>query len=278
MPKPEFIIKESSEIYFRIVGIIFIILSAIIGLLIKCPTTVQYFIIYEFTGVGVALILAKSAEKSTAKFTVNNIAVVLSGGVALPFILFFANPIGRFKADSCTMYTTNITVSVHGKQGNQDIILRGKGAVLMDVMAKESKESSINDNGQAFFQNLLIGDSVHLNIDFSEPYKAIHPDSIYIIKANDNIYLPVRLEGIDKLKGRILYNDTPLPGVIVELEGKTGILKDTTHETGDYSFTIPEPMQLKEYQVSFIKGGFKTTTATAYPQIGKPLDIVMEKK
>ena len=157
------------------------------------------------------------------------------------------------------------------------MILRQKGFVIMDL-GGERKRASINENGQAFFQNLHFGDSIRLDIDFSEPYKTIYPDSIYIIQANGNIYLQIALQGIDKVKGMVLFNDAPLKEVIVKLIGKTGILLDTTDQTGDFSFTIPEQMQNNEYQIWFTKEGFKTKSAPAFPQTGEPLNIVMEKR
>lgn len=265
----------------RLTGILFIILAVVITLFIKCPTNVQYFTIYTLIGVGIALLLAKNAEKSSANVTILNIGIALGGGVALPFILFFTNPIGSFKPDDCNTHLsyTSITVFVHSKKSKQDMILRQKGFVIMDVNG-ERKKASINENGQAFFPNLNIGDSVRIEIDFSEPYRSVNPDSVYVIQSNSKIYLPVELEGIDMVQGMVLYNDTVLTGVTVKLApvGRTGFLLDTTDQTGSYSFTVPEQMQTKEYQVWFIKEGFKTRSFPAFPQTGRPLNIVMEKK
>lgn len=263
----------------KLIGSLFIILAVIISLFKKCPTNVQYFIVYALIGIGVALLLAKSAEKTIANVKVYNAAIAIGSGVALPFILFFTNPIASFKPDDCNriLNTTSATVFVHGKKGKQDMILRQKGFVIMDL-GGERKRASINENGQAFFQNLHFGDSIRLDIDFSEPYKTIYPDSIYIIQANGNIYLQIALQGIDKVKGMVLFNDAPLKEVIVKLIGKTGILLDTTDQTGDFSFTIPEQMQNNEYQIWFTKEGFKTKSAPAFPQTGEPLNIVMEKR
>jgi hypothetical protein len=263
----------------KLSGGLFIVLAVIIALFNKCPTNVQYFIIYALFGIGAALLLAKSAERTSANVTVYNVGIGLSGGVALPFILFFTNPIGSFKPDDCNrlLSATSATVFVHGKKGKQDMILRQKGFVIMDLHG-ERKRASINENGQAFFQNLHSGDSVRLDIDFSEPYKTIFPDSVYIIQPGSTIYLQVALQGIGEVRGMVLYNAVPLADVTVKLIGKTGILLDTTNSTGDFSFTIPERMQTNEYQVWFIKEGFKAISYPAFPQTGEPLNIVMEKK
>jgi hypothetical protein len=261
----------------KITGIFFIVLAVIMTIINKCPTNVQYFIIYTLTGIGIALLLY-NVERTMSSVPKYNVGI-LAGGVALPFILFFTNPIAFFKTDDCYLLVsaTSATVFVHGKNGKQDMILRQKGFVILDVRG-ERKRASINENGQAFFQNLHVGDSIRLDIDFSEPYKPVNSDSVYVIQQNANIYLPVALQGIDKVKGMVLHDNAPLRSVTVKLEGKTGILLDTTDQTGDFSFTIPEHMQTKEYKVWFIKEGYQTKSVPSFPQTGEALIIVLEKR
>jgi hypothetical protein len=255
----------------KITGIALLALSLAIALLIKCPTKMQYFIIYAFVGIGIALLLARSAGKTTTSMKLWNLGIGLSGGVALPFILFFTNPVGSFKPDNCIV-KQSMTVFVHGKKGKQDMILRQKGDVIMDIGA-ERKRSSINENGQAHFQNLQVGDKVRLNIDFSEPYKSIHPDSVYIIDEEGSIYLAVALEGIGKVNGIVLYEDKPLAGVTVRIDALSAI----TNATGNFSISIPESLQSNKYTVWFFKKGFKSVSKDAYPQTGILLSVVMEK-
>jgi hypothetical protein len=253
------------------IGILFILAAVLIALLKNCPNNVLLFIIYALIGIGVALLLVKSADRAKADVAIYNVGISLGGGVALPFILFFTNPISRFKTDACATITS-AAIFVHGKKGRQDMILRQNGFVIMDV-GEERKRASINENGQAFFQNLRIGDSVRLNIDFSEPYKALHPDSVYIIQQNSKIYLPVALQGIERVWGRVLYRDDPLEGVTVQIDS----LSTSTKGDGNYNISVPEQMQRKEYQVWFIKKGYKSKSAPAFPQTGEPLNIIMEK-
>jgi hypothetical protein len=254
----------------KITGIIFILVAAVIAIFIQCPSKAQYFLIYALVGVGIALLLAKSAEKSTATVKVTNITIALAGGVALPFILFFTNPIGSFKPDNCDLIS--ITVFVHGKKGPQDMILRQQGHVVMDHKG-ERKKAFISENGEAYFNNLHIGDEVKLNIDFSEPYKSVNPDSVYIIQTDGRIYLPVALKGIDKIKGIVMYDEAPLEGVVV----KTGSLIDTTDQYGGFDISVPEALQAQEYKIWFIKKAFKTRSVTAHPQTGDDVEIMMEK-
>lgn len=263
---------------FRLIGISFILLATIFTLVTRCLSNAQYFTIYTLIGVGMALVLVNSAEKSIINAKIKNVGIYLSGGVALSFILFLTNPIGSFKADDCLISDnlTSTTVYVHGKAGKQDMILRQLGYVIMDVHG-ERKRSSINENGQAFFQNLKIGDSVRIEIDFSEPYKSQYPDSIYIITMEGKIYLPVSLQGLGNLRGSVLYDDQPMPDVSVKLDVRNSAIYQITGKSGEYNFSIPDSLQAKEYQIWFSKKGFKTRQFTAYPQTGKPLNIIMEK-
>ncbi len=58
---------------------------------------------------------------------------------------------------------------------------------------------------------------------------------------------------------------------------KIDTISTFTNETGDFILTIPEQMQKKEYNVRFIKKGFKSLSKPAFPQTGEPLEIIMEK-
>lgn len=270
--------KLTTPTILRLIGLVLIVLATTISLVLNCPTNIQLFIIYALMGIGLALIFPKSADKSTGKINMGNWGFTVAGGIVLPIALIIINPIQWWKQDNCNflMSSTGVTVVVHGGKGKLDMILRQKGFIIMDIKG-ERKRASINENGLAFFQNLNVGDSVRIEIDFSEPFKSIQPDSVYIIQSNSIIYLEVNLQGIDKVKGMVLYNDSPLNGVTVKLIGKEGYLLDTTKQTGDFNFEIPEAMQNNEYQVWFIKEGFVTKSTPAFPQTGEPLNIIMEK-
>ncbi len=142
-------------------------------------------------------------------------------------------------------------------------------------LAGEPIPKPINEMGQAFFQNLHSGDTVKLDIDFSEPYKPLSPDSNYIIEPNGKIDLAVALQGISKVQGKVLYNEAPLSGVIVQVDN---VPPTTSDSTGWFSITIPDSLQRESYKVWVIKKGFKTKSEPATPQIGESLPIILEKQ
>ncbi len=119
-PRPRF--KLASVLKW--IGILFIVAAIVLVIIYKCPTKSLQFGIYTLTGVGFALLFAKSAEKSKVKFPIKNFNIVLYGSVGLPFALFIIDPIGTFKPDECSLSfnKTTITVLVHDKTGKQDKI------------------------------------------------------------------------------------------------------------------------------------------------------------
>lgn len=229
------------------------------------------YLIYGLSGISFVLILLKSSSSAKFSLSAPNVRFSIIGGVSVPLCLIFFDPISMYN-QAHDHQRVGITVFVHGKKSKMDMVLQQNGYVLMERYGDRTTKP-ISENGDAHFENLLLGDKVRLDIKFSEPYHAVYKDSVYTIDQSGKIYLLVALEGIDEISGMVLYKDNPLPGVIVE----TGDLKDTTNEIGQFKIKIPELLQTKKYEVWFIKKGFKTKRVPAYPQTGEQLNIVMEK-
>lgn len=190
-------------------------------------------------------------------------------------LLFIAFPVYYFAKNiiPSTPEEVSVTVFVHSKKGKQDLILRQKGQVMLDIKGERKKED-IDTNGKAQFPRMNVGDEIRLNVDFSEPYRATHADSVYVIDESGHIYLEVELKGLDKIFGSVIFNDQPLSGVMVSIGSE---LSTTTDEGGAYQINIPEKMQQKEQEVKFIKEGFKMKIEKAFPQTQQALNVVMEK-
>ena len=255
------------------IGLSLLLLIIIYVTIFPCGTNLQHFVLYGCIGVSFALLFPKSAEKTSLTITILKKAAKFGGAAAIPVTLILWDPISQYAGDACQTKRETITVFVHGKNGRQVLPLRNGGIVLMKT-SSEPKRSSINENGEAFFYNLTPGEKVTLDIVFSEPYNPIRPDSVYVIQTNELIDLEVTLQNAGTISGHVRYNDDPLPGVQVQVDTITVL----TDHLGTFNIKIPENKQKDNYSVLFYKQGFKSQTAPAYPQTGKPLEINLEKK
>jgi hypothetical protein len=266
--KPE---KDQIPPVVWISGLVILIGITILTALIPCPAEALLWTMRVLMSIGAAM----AATVLPGLLNINLPNVKAGSALAVLVLVYLFNPAKIVENNSrCNQpQYTSVTVFVHGKTGRQEMILRQQGSVIMDVSGGERKRASINENGQAFFQNLRVGDTVQLNVDFSEPYKATQPDAEYVIENQGSIYLETALQGLDKVFGTVIWRDQPLSGVLVTI----GDLRDTTDATGRYSIDIPESAQKKEQEVQFLKKAFKMLMKKAYPQTNEPLNIIMEK-
>ena len=167
---------------------------------------------------------------------------------------------------------TTIKVDVPGIVGKRKVNL-SSGILTLEVISLETKRSSINENGEAFFKNVPIGKKARLSLTCTEPYKALYSDSIFQISNNETIYFPVILQGVDRISGIILHGDLPLPGVLVQWD----TLAVVTDKAGRFEMRVPLEQQSDQYTVRFNKDGFKFKERTARPSAGN-MEIQMEKR
>jgi len=237
-----------------------------------CPSPVQYFVIYALVGISIAFLLVRQQKGTDFKFSMYNVSVSIVGGAAIPLALFVINPIGQFKSDKC-LGLARVTVFVHGKGGRADVVLRSQGRVLMDIDG-ERKSSAIDQDGQAHFINIPTGSHGFLDIEFSEPYHPVNPDSAYLIESDISIYLKVSLRGIDKIEGTVLYDSQPLPGVLVKMKS----LETYTATAGNFSLTVPDSLQKAKYDIQLIKEGFDVMLVAVFPQTEQAPIFTMKKR
>lgn len=167
--------------------------------------------------------------------------------------------------------TTNVSVFVKDKKNES--VLRQQGKIEMEVQGGEKKSEDIDSKGTASFKNVKIGDKVSLNVNFSEPYRPLNPDSLYTIPSDGRITLTVGLQNLGRIFGTVKYGDKFMEGVLVDIEG----LRDTTDMAGSFEIIIPENKQRKDPKVKFLKKGFKDMTKPAFPQTNEPMEVVLEK-
>jgi hypothetical protein len=258
-------------VWTTVLGVFFILLAVLITFLDRGSQKTTRLSIYILFGLGLSLLLLKKSSDAEVSYTLLNKTFKIIGGIAVCMTLILIDPIGKIFAADITL--TGTTVYVHGKKGKMDMVLKNKGYVVMEIKGARIREA-IGEQGNAHFENLLIGEKVRLSIDFSEPYEPIKADSVYTIDNGGKIYLPIYLTGIEKITGRVLEGDDPLAGVAVV----SGALTGTTDATGFFSINVPEASQKPEYEVWFFKEGFKSTMGKAHPQTGQIMGIPMFRK
>ena len=254
---------------FTGIGLLLTVLLLII--LFPCPFPQQFFVTRVFLALGAASLsyyLSGALELNLAQ------GIKAGGAMGVLALIYLLNPADGMIGRNCDG-EKSVTVFVHGDKGCTDAVLKGQGHVAMRIAGSgETKKEAINDKGEAKFSGLRAGQKVYLEVDFSEPYRAVNPDSSYIISEEGGICFEVALQNLDKVFGQTIFNDQPLAGVIVSIGAG---LRDTTDDLGHYDLHIPKAMQSKEPEVSFFKPGFKMLTKTAHPQTNAPLNVIMAK-
>jgi hypothetical protein len=253
-----------------LVGLSLWAIAGFIIFLIKCPPKLGVLFVYILLGTGLVFIIER-IHNASLKLNLGYIAVHFVGPAAITFCLAFWDPIGAYKHSTCDE-RINVTVFVHGQKGKNDLVLRDKGNVWMDVSG-ERKTEPINSKGVAVFSNINISDSFRLGIDFSEPYYPVNQDSTYLVTDHNGIDLCVVLMGNSKVWGTVMFANTPLESVTVTINQLT----TQTDSLGRFELLIPESVRGNEYKVWFYKKGFKMVSYSAHPQTGQSLDVNMEK-
>jgi hypothetical protein len=89
-----------------------------------------------------------------------------------------------------------VTIFVHGEAGKQELLLRNRGAVLLDLGADRRREL-IGDRGQAYFAGIpstFRGQDVRVLID-AEGYELINAEATVKLEG-PSVYLPVRTKAV----------------------------------------------------------------------------------
>lgn len=175
--------------------------------------------------------------------------------------------------------TFTATVFVHGKRGTDERILKNQGQVLLGLRGNEMP-SSINEKGEATFKEIprsFQGKRVPIRIEHPQPYRATHPDSLYLLEASAAIYVEVALEGTNRLFGKVMDFDTEqwLDSVRVSVEN----IATFTDQYGWFELFLPETKQRKFQRVSFYKAGYKIEALDSIPvHTQQEIQISLHKK
>jgi Effector-associated domain 11 len=181
-------------------------------------------------------------------------------------------------------YSTNsLTVLVHGEKGIDHRILPNRGIVTL-IYGNAIVSEQINNQGEAVFaelDNRFFGPDANVKITFQDPvgdpYRALHPDSLYRLEKGNHIDLAVKLHNIDKIKGIVREDVTsePIDSVRVSVAG----VATFTDPYGEFRLYIPDSLQREFQTIRATKAGYAFYESQNVPVVtGVDVPILMKKK
>jgi hypothetical protein len=262
MPQPSLTIRQ----YLLGAGLSLIVALLLLGLMLYHAETLVrlglignlwYFMLLAM-GLAVAVFLFlgfKSYSTYTGKvfdgtLTLGGPAVLMLVVVGLGF-KFVEHPPARF----------DLTVFVHGEAGSQDIVLRNRGALLLDLGADRRRET-IGDKGEVRFVGIPTdqrGKSVPVSLD-AEGYELAEPKA-QVKLSTDTAYLAVRPASV-QLSGRVQdESGKAVPNAHLRLSSYTA----QSAEDGWFSFKVPSNLPETERTLYVTAPGFEPTRLQATP-------------
>lgn len=191
-----------------------------------------------------------------------------------PVVLFALVVIGGFYLVPDTL-PFSITVYIHGSGGNQDVVIRNEGKVMIDLEDYRRTEP-IRENGEATFTGIpakFRNQVVPITV-IAEGFELTNKKNQYELSSK-SIYVEVkRDESLAKIFGIVRDADTFLEGVQINI----GELQTTTDERGYFVLEIPVKQQKKQQSLIAIKDGYKIYEVFVYPEIQQEIRIILEKK
>ena len=180
--------------------------------------------------------------------------------------------------------TGQVTVMVHSEKGKDQLVLPGRGEVTL-VFGDASVVETINAKGEATFKQIpesFFDSEAVVEVLFAdpqgEPYRSMFADSLFHLKADSYIALPVKLYGLDAVRGIVKDFNTgqPMEGVRVSISG----VEAFSNSYGEYELEIPAEKQQKFQTVRAFKDGYALfeqqqvpiQTDTELPIMLKPIE------
>lgn len=274
MPQPSL----TSSQYLLGAGLALIVGLSLLGLMLfQAETLVRlglighlWFILLLAMGLAVATFVFLGF-KSYASYTgtvlngtlkLGGPAVVMLGVVGLGF-MWVPSPLARF----------DLTVFVHGEAGNQAMVLRNRGALLLDFGADRRRET-IGDKGEVRFVGIpkdQRGKTVSVSLD-ADGYELVEP-SAQVKLSSESVYLAVRPAFL-ALHGWVLDQDnTPVADAHLRLSSYTA----QTTKDGWFSFKVPSNLPVTERTLSVTAPGFEPGRVQATPGSNE-LTVKLSKK
>ncbi|MBL7187041.1 MAG: carboxypeptidase regulatory-like domain-containing protein [Phycisphaerae bacterium] len=227
-----------------------------------------YYLILLPLGLSVAAFLF-GTMKSYARYTGKHLGgtLVLGG----PIVAVAMVVIGGF----CLVpdvTTFPLTVYVHGESGQDSIVLKNTGYVLIDLGLDRRREP-IGDKGQAYFPAIpasFRGQEVIVLLE-SDTYEPANSGQKHNLDGT-SLYLPVRKKS-GRIYGRVQDEaGRPLLGVTVTGAG----LSMQTDKNGSFELAIPPDLMQEEFSLQAVATGYAPWHGTVVANANETVVILRE--
>jgi hypothetical protein len=213
----------------------------------------------------------KIPEKDRAKITLK----VLKNRISLALITAISFIIsGLIIAYIVTQNHSSFSIHVIAISSKAEKI-EERGFITL-FLSHEPIPKQLDDFNSVTFDNIpseYLNTKVRFGIKFTENYVLISPDAMYSLTDNETINLKIELRLNNHIQGTVSYNERPLSGVTVNVNGHTAL----TNESGYYSIMLPLNGLLDEEEITFTKHGFRLNSKRIFLQTLTTEDIVMQK-
>ncbi len=163
-----------------------------------------------------------------------------------------------------------LTVYVHGSAGQQDLVLRNQGEVLLDLGGNR-RSAPIGDKGQAFFPEIPANfreQKVNVALDSSDYER---PDNRPLELKGTSLYLEARRKPLH-ITGNVVDAETkaPVVGATVSVAG----ISTKTLEQGRFDLPLPSDHVRDDMVMSVSADGYQTWSDGVAPGSG-PVGVAL---
>lgn len=227
---------------------------------------------------GIDPIIAKTAKKYNKLKLLN--PFLLIGFLLVIVLAFWITSLRNGKENNESL---QLTVLVHDMVGKDQLILPNRGQVKL-IYGDANVVETINAKGEATFKQIpanFFKEDAKVEILFidpqGEPYRALNADSSYVLTSGNYIALPVKLYGLEEIRGIVKHFVTgdPIADVRISISG----VESFSNDFGEYFLKIPPEQQRKFQTIRAYKEGFNVYEESNVPiQTDQEIPIVLKPK
>jgi len=170
--------------------------------------------------------------------------------------------------------TFPLTVYVHGYKGQQDIVLKNKGEVMIDL-GSERQTQKIREKGDAYFPAIpseFYNKSVSLSV-IAEGFESAKKE--YELKG-ESLYVEIKPDdSLAKVFGTVRDTEN---NFLKDVTVRIGDLQAVSDKNGAFSLDIPLGKQKTQQTITAHKEGYEIWEAFVYPGTGQEVKITLNKK